>query len=246
MAIEIQPRDLAILRHVFAHRVATYDQVHRKFFSQNFESVSRNRIRKLVLEGYLRTSVCERGQSLIRVLSLTEKTWPLISQEWDFDVDKPHFHSESVKHDFGLTEVAFKFEKLSSFVRFLPENLLQSSSELAADPFFRDAIKLQSDGVLVLNDEDGGSFVFAVEYEISKKAPDRYIKKLEAYYRVGGIDGVLYVCGNQQILDAVARADRQARTGNESTVFLNLEANVLKSETRIIFKGVDGGGIGLN
>lgn len=245
MAIDIQVRDQRIMRHVFAHRVATYDQVRRKFFAKNFETVARNRIRKLVSHGYFRSFGAERDGILIRCLSLTEKAWPLISEKWGFDVDKPHFRSESVRHDFGLTEVALKFEGLQSFARFMPENLLQSSSALAADPLFRDIINLQSDGVLILKDKDGGSILYAVEYEISKKSPDRYLKKLGGYYQAGGIDGVLYVCGNQEIADAVARADRQARTGNESIVFLAGESGVLKSETKIIFKGVDCGGIGL-
>jgi hypothetical protein len=179
-------------------------------------------------------------------LSLTEKAWPLISENWGFDVDNPHFRSESVRHDFGLTEVALKFEGLQSFARFLPENLLQSSSALAVDPIFRDIIKLQSDGVLILKDKEGRSILYAVEYEISKKSPDRYLKKLRGYYQAGGIDGVLYVCGNQEIADAVARADQQARTENESIVFLAGESGVLKSETKMIFKGADGGGIGLS
>ncbi len=246
MAIDIQPRDRRIMRHVFAHRVLTYDQVRRKFFPKSFETVARNRIRKLVKHGYFRSFGAERNGVLIRCLSLTEKSWPLISEKWSCDVDHPHFRSESVEHDFRLADVALKFEGLQSFVRFLPENILQSSSVLAADPLFRDTINLQSDGVLVLKDTDGGSILYAVEHEISKKAPDRYIRKLNGYYQAGGIDGVLYVCGNQEIANAVAQADRQARTGNDSIVFLAGESSVLKSVSKIIFKGVDHGGIGLS
>lgn len=245
MPIDLQPRDLRIMRHVFVHRVATYDQIRRKFFSKNFETVARNRLRKLVKHGYFRSFGAERGGVLIRCLILTEKAWPIISEGWGYDVDNPHFRSESVEHDFRLAEVVLRFEKLQSFARFLSENLLQSSSALAADPIFRDTVNLQSDGVLVLKDKDGGSILYAVEYEISKKAPDRYIRKLEGYYQAGGIDGVLYVCGNQEIAAAVAQADRKIRTSNESIVFLAGEPGVLKSEAKIIFKGVNGGGIGL-
>ena len=245
MAIEIQPRDLRIMRHVFAHRVLTYDQIGRRFFPRNYETVARNRIRKLVKHGYFRSFGAEKKERLIRCLSLSEKSWPLISEKWGFDVDNPHFRSESAEHDFRLAEVALKFEVLQSFVRFLPENLLQSSSTLASDPLFRDAINLQSDGVLILKGNDGGKVLYAVEYEISKKSPDRYLRKLTGYYQAGGIDGVLYVCGNREITSAVAQADRKARTGNESIVFLSGESSVLKSETKIIFNGVDDGGIGL-
>ena len=245
MGIEIQARDLKIMRYVFAHRVMTYAQVQRKFFQNTFETVARNRIQKLVKNGYFRSFGAERNGELIRCLSLAEKSWPLISQKWGFEVDKPYFVSESIEHDFRLVEIAMKFEELRSFVRFLTENLLQSSSALAADPLFRDAINLQSDGVLVLKDKNGGSALYAVEFEISKKAPDRYFQKLESYYQSGGIDGVLYICGDQMIADAIAQADRKVRTESESIVFLAGESSVLKSDTRIIFKGVDQGGIGI-
>lgn len=245
MAIEIQPRDLKIMRHVFAHRVLTYDQISRRFFPKNYETVARNRIGKLVQHGYFRSFGAEKKKRLVRCLSLAEKSWPLISKKWGFEVDSPHFRSESVEHDFRLVEVALKFEGLQSFVRFLPENLLQSSSVLASDSIFRDAVNLQSDGVLILKGNDGGEILYAVEFEISKKAPDRYVRKLEGYYQAGGLDGVLYICGNQEITTAVAQADRKARTGNESIVFLAGESSVLKSETKIIFKNVDHGGIGL-
>jgi hypothetical protein len=245
MPVIIQPRDRRIMRHVFAHRVVTYDQVRRKFFPTNFETVSRKRIRKLVKHGYFRSSGAEYHGQLVRVLSLTEKSWPLIAEKWGFEVDKPYFRSESAEHDFRLAEIGLRFEKLTLFARFLPENLLQSSSFLASDPLYRDVVNLQSDGVLVLKGKEGRSILYAVEYEISKKAPERYARKLEGYYRAGGIDGVLYICGDQEIADSVARADRKARTGRDSIVFLALESGVLTSEAKIIFRGVDHGGIGL-
>ena len=245
MAVDIQPRDRRIMRHVFSFRVMSYGQVRSKFFPKRFETVARNRINKLVKGGYFRTFVAEKDGKNASCLGLAEKSWPLIAEKWDFEVDKPHFRSESIEHDLRLVDVALKFESLKLFEKFYPENVLQSSSSLAADPRFRDIRNLQSDGALILKDNRGGRILYAVEFEISKKSPDRYIQKLGAYYKAGGIDGVLYVCGNKEIADLIARSDRKARTGKDSIVYLAGEASVLKSDGKIIFRGVDQGGIAM-
>ena len=245
MAVNIQTRDRRIMEFAFSFRVVTYGQIRRKFFAKNYESASRNRIRSLVNHGYLRSISSEFENQLIRSVSINEKSWPLIAGKWGFEVDKPYFRSESIEHDFRLAEIGLRFEKLKLFDQFLPENLLQSSSYLAAHSLYRDMVNLQSDGALALKDADGTSFLYAVELEISKKAPERYVRKLEGYYRAGGIDGVIYVCGSQEIADLVARADRSVRTDKESIVYLGSESSVLSSREKIIFKGVDNAGIGL-
>jgi len=246
VAIEIQSRDTKIMRHLFRHRVMTYEQISRKFFSRKHGATTRNRLRKLVQHGFLRVFGVGVDGDLIRCYGLTEKAWPHIEHGWGVEIDKPHFRSESVVHDIGLAGVVQKFEGLSLFENFLSENVLQSSSALQMDPIFGAAVTLQSDGVLVAKDGAGGTVNYAIEYEVSKKAPDRYVRKLGGYYQASGIDGVLYVCGGQEIADAIARADRKARTGADSIVYFASENSVLKSENRIIFKGVDHGGIGLS
>ena len=246
MAIHIQPRDIRIMRQVYTFRVMTYDQVRRKFFADCYETVARNRLQKLIKYGYFKSFGMEIRGTIVRCLRLTEKAWPIISEKWSFHVDCPHFKSESIEHDVRLGEVILKFERLDLFERYFSENILQSSSTLKQDPVFSDSVNLQSDGVLVVKSLQGGSVVYAIEFEISKKAPDRYNRKLSSYYQANGLDGLLYICGNQEIVEAITQADRRVCTEGDSILYFATELSVLKSEDRIIFKGVDGGGIGLN
>lgn len=169
MAIHIQPRDIRIMRQVFTLRVMTYDQVRRKFFADCYETVARNRLQKLIKYGYFKSFGMEIRGTFVRCLRLTEKAWPIISEKWSFHVDCPHFKSESIEHDVRLGEVILKFEKLDLFERYFSENILQSSSTLKQDPVFSDSVNVQSDGVLILKSHEGGSAVYAIECEISKR-----------------------------------------------------------------------------
>ena len=245
MAIEIQHRDLQIMRFAFAFRVVTYSQIRRKFFAKNHESAARNRINLLSKHGYLKSIGTDSNGRLHKCVCPTEKAWSMIANSWDYEVDRPHFRSESIEHDFRLAEVSLKFEKLTLFQSFATENLLQSSSYLASHAYYRDLVNIQSDAALSMKDAEGTEFLYAIEFEISKKSPDRYRQKLGAYYKAGGIDGVIYICGSQEVLDLIARTDREIRTNEASVVYLGSEDDVLKSNEKMIFKASDGAGIGL-
>lgn len=245
MKIEIQPRDIEILRFVFKFRVVTYDQIRRKFFASRHESASRNRIRALAKSGFVRTFPKEADGLFYKCVCLTKEAWPLIRESFPFEVQTPYFESESPEHDHRIAEIAMRFEKLSLYEDMVTENLFQSSEEFKSQPEFRDLVIIQSDGALKLKDSEGTEFLYSVELEASKKTPERYAEKLAAYYRAGGIDGVLYICASQEIRDVIARADRQTCTAASSIVYLALESDVLNASGKLIFRSPKGVSIGL-
>lgn len=245
MKAQIQRRDHEILKYVFTFRVVTYDQVRRRFFAANRDSAARRRIRKLCSVHLLRAFYVHNEKRPVKCIGLTEKGWNTIARGWSFEIDRPHFQSESAEHDIRLARVHSRFEKLSLYADFLSENVLQSSSALKDKPEFRDLINIQADAALVLKDPNGRCYLYAVELEISRKTIERYQKKLTAYYRVGGIDGVIYVCANQEISDLIAKVDREIRTNKESIVYLGDEFGVLNSQGKMFFKNVERNGLGL-
>lgn len=245
MRILLQNRDRAILKEAFIFRVLTYEQIRRKFFANNKGSKARKRISQLCDVHLLKADFVGISNRPVKFVSLTEKGWSHIKASWPFVIDRPHFKSESVEHDLRLAEVYARFEKLSLFRDFLSENVLQSSSALKDNPEFRDLINLQADGVLILKDRNGRRYLYAVELEISKKTIERYQKKLSAYYRAGGISGVIYVCAHHEIMDLIAKIDREIRTDRKSVLYLGLEADVLKSQGKMFFKNVERDGLGL-
>ena len=245
MKIVIQHRDREILKHAFTFRVVTYRQVEQKFFRAKKDSAARRRIRKLCAVHLLQANHILCGKKSVKCLGLTEKGWNYIKKDWPFEIDRPHFKSESPEHDFRLAEVHSRFEKLKLYAEFFSENLLQSSSVLKDSPEFRDLINIQADGVLVLKDQSARKYVYAVELEVSKKTIDRYQKKLSAYYRIGSIDGVIYICANHEIRDLIAKVDREIRTDKNSILYLGDESSVLGSQGKMFFKNVESHGLGL-
>jgi hypothetical protein len=245
MKIVIQQRDREILKYVFTFRVVTYDQVRRKFFSENKDSAARKRIRELRAVKLLRSSYIEYNQKAVKCISLTEKGWGLIARSWPFEIDRPYLKSESPGHDFRLAEVHLCFEKLKLYEDFLSENLLQSSSVLKEKLELRGLINIQADGALILKDNSGRRYLYAVEFEASRKTIERYQKKLSSYYQVGGIDGVIYICADQGLKDLIVKVDREIRTGSDSIVYLGEESRVLSSQGKMFFKNVERNGLGL-
>lgn len=245
MKIVMQNRDREILKHAFMFRVVTYDQVRRRLFAANKDSAARRRIRKLCAVHLLRASFVHRDKKPVKCLSLTDKGWSFIARSWPFEIDRPHFQSESAEHDVRLAEVHSRLEKLNLYADFLSENVLQSSSVLKDKLEFRDLINIQADGALVLKDPGGRRYLYAVELEVSRKTIERYQKKLSAYYRIGGIDGVIYICAGQELKDLIAKVDREIRTGKESIVYLGDESGVLNSQGKMFFKNVESNGLGL-
>lgn len=245
MGLAIQKRDIQILKYVFSFRVVSYEQIQRRLFPKSHASAARRRIRALCEENFLRQEFTAVSNKVVRCVSVTDKAWPFISGLWTFEIDSPYFKSESPNHDIRLAEVASRFERLTSFRSLVTENLLQSASALLENPIYRDLATLQADGALSLNGPDGRPYVYGIELEVNRKSLERYNEKLASYYKAGGIDGVIYVCSDKEVMNLVARADRNVRTGRDSIVYMGLESSVLESHGKIYFKNVESKGIAL-
>lgn len=235
MDLEIQERDIQIMKFVFACRVVTYDQIARRQFAKSHGSIARRRIRKLADQGYFKISMIELFKKGVRIVQPLPAVWPHINEKWPFVVDRPHFKSESPEHDVRMAEVFMRFEKLKCYRNFFTENLLQSSSALAVDPRFRDPAKLQSDGALTIQDTGGQLRVYAIELELSKKSMDAYRQKFVDYYLARGIDGVLYVSPEREIGQIITRVDHDISKERDSIMHFSLEKDVVCKTDKLIF-----------
>jgi DNA-binding PadR family transcriptional regulator len=245
MALEIQERDTRILKFVFACKVASYPQIVQRCFSGCDKSIAYRRIRKLCKDGFLKPFVATNHELEIKYVETTEKAWKAIREQWSFEIDRPHYRSESPLHDLRLNEIFFSLEKLASFRSFYTENLLQSSSALAQEPNLRDLAKFQADGALTIAGRENRSYTYGVELEISKKIPDRYREKLASYYMARKISGVIYICSEREILNSLAQVDAEIRGEKKSILFLGLEDEVLKANGKMYFKNAKEQGIEL-
>ena len=232
----IQERDLKVLKYIFENRVTTLEQIRKLAFTDRRKTVFYRRILKLADEGYIvRTPVIAENNRSYWNCSPNEKGLRPVSDSWPFEIDKPLFKSESPAHDIRLGDIRFKLEMLERFESFYPENLLQSSKELANHYLYEDLIGQQPDGALNLLLPNGGSRLFALEFELNKKAPERYQKKLSGYYKTDGIDGVIYICSKQDLIDRIAKVDSDIRGRDRSILYFALEQDVLSNSEKITF-----------
>lgn len=240
MKIIIQQRDIQILKFVFACRVVSYDQIIRRHFPKTDEAIARRRIRKLAESGYLQISIRYVNGKAVRTVQPLPAIWSVISEKWPFGINVPHFKSKSPEHDVRAAEVFMKFEKLKCFRSYFTENLLQSSSDLAEDPRFRDLAKIQADGALSLEDAKGNLRVYGVEYELSKKSPDGYKEKITDYFLAKGIDGVFYISPMQEVQTLLTRVESEIGHNRVPLVWFKPEDTAQDDSNKIIFKNREG------
>ena len=223
------------MRFVFACRVVTYGQITRRHFPKTKPVVARRRIRALADQGYFKTGVIELNGKVMRTVQPLPTTWSLIKDKWPFEVDRPHFKSESIEHDVRLTEILLRFEKMKCYRSFLSENLLQSSTGLANDPRLGGLSKIQPDGVLTIVDQKGCQRIYAVELELSRKSLELYRQKFIDYYLARGLDGVLYISSKPDIESAITNIDLEFSQRRESIMRFTAEKNVLGDSPKVIF-----------
>ena len=240
MALEIQERDTRVLKFVFACKVASYQQIVRRCFSASDKSAGYRRIRKLCEAGYLKPLSVVAQPDEVKYVETTEKAWKLIKELWSFEIDRPHFRSESPLHDIRLNELFFRLEKLKSVRAFYTENLLQSSSLLAQEPNLGDLAKIQADGALVIVGTNNRLLTYGVELETSKKTPERYRAKIASYYTARRISGVIYTFSEREIANSLARVDDEVRGERPSIMLLGNEIEVLKAKEKIQFRTIQG------
>jgi len=233
--VELQERDYEILKLVFSFRVVTLSQIARRHFPGKHKSIWERRVSQLCRDGFMKSGAIMRNGRMEKCLFPCTKAAETLVNAWRFEIDKPLFKSESPEHDVRLAELGLKLERLAGFRMFLPENLLQSSSELAQDSILADFVKVQADGALAMKVQNGEQQVFAVEMELTPKHIARYKDKLASYYLADTVDGILYVCGTQEIVNCLAEADEAARGRHESILHLALEKDAVGPGEKVIF-----------
>ena len=84
---------------------------------------------------------------------------------------------------------------------------------------------------------NGRRYLYALEYELNKKAPARYKEKLTSYYTSRHIQGLIYISAAQEILHSLARVNAEICRERRSILFQALESDVLKSTGKLRFHG---------
>ena len=240
MGLQLQPRDVAILKDVFRFRVKSYEQIRVQFFLGRHESVCYERLRELCEARYLNCFSHVVDNRSHKYVETTDLAWKVIRRAFKYEMDQPHLKSESPLHDIRFADVASRFEKLHCFAELWPENLLRSSSSLAEQPGLNELFLIEADAALKVTAPNGRRYLYALEYELNKKSPARYKEKLTNYYTNRHLQGVIYVDGSPEIFNSLARLNAEVCGEKRSILFQALESDVLNSSSKLRFQGHQG------
>lgn len=244
MAIELQRRDLMMIKFIYTFGAATYDQIRKKFFQNQHKTAAYGRIQKLRKHGYLETFWHLRDNRPQKCIKLKEKTAPLLERLWKERINNPLIGIESLTEALCMQEISLRFEKLKMFKRMLSLRVIQGSSILSNDPKYSHLSFQRCSGILEL-EKDGDEFRFPIELEFVRRVHSFYERKLREHYSNSSIDGVIVLCLDHETMDLIAKADREVCKDEQSIVYLALASSVIESSGSIILTSVSGTRIGL-
>ena len=237
MGFRLQARDVAILKDVFRYRVQSYEQIRTRLFADAHCTACSRRIRALCAAGYLKSFSHVVGDRSYRYVETTDRGWLAVRNQFTYDMNRPHLKSESPLHDIRFADVASRFEELGCLAEFWPENLIRSSTALSETEALLDLLAHETDAALVVTAPNGRRYLYALEYELNKKAPARYKEKLASYYACRDLQGLIYVSATQEILNSLARQNAEICREKRSILFQALESDVLNSSGKLRFQG---------
>ena len=233
-------RDLNIFQFFYEQKVATLNQVGRKFFSGKQKQAAHKRLSRLNSGGYIDRAGVIHRKKLTVAYRLKVKGFEALAPYYRYRVVSPRLKSDSASHDLGLVDVRDRMEPTEMVEKFVTENMLQTCEELALEKGFDACARLNSDAALVVRMRTG-VFQVALEYEVSDKAASRYDSKLVEYYLSPSIASVLYLCGNARIENLIYQADVRMRQKSESKVYCCRVQVIHNANAPMVFRNQAGG-----
>ena len=229
-------RDLQILCMIFESKIMSHKQIGNLFFPNvSTQTVSR-RLQKIMNLGFIQKNPISVDNKIICAFSLTHCGLAKIKPILPYEVTTESKSSECPLHDIALNDVRQAFEAKDAVQNYYTENILQTCKEFKSDEQFRSFIYLNSDALAKV-DSKVGILNLAIEFDRTHKSKDRYLKKVNSYYVMRGVDGVLYICASKHILNLLLKVDKEIaeRHKRAHKVFFALLEDVTSVTDKLIF-----------
>ena len=199
---EVTERDIEIVRWLGRHRVATAEQVMRRF--EMHRTKTYDRLRVLVAAGLVRH---EEG---IRSRRLYLATIPGQSVA-GLDLPRATVSASSIAHDLAVVDAAIELERHQT-IRVLSEREIRRAGS-SANPYHLRVAGYGSSGKRgawpdLVVEQLAGDNIDAVEIELSLKARDRLREKLLAY-SVSRYRKVIYLTGHRSVSNTINQVSRE-------------------------------------
>ena len=231
-------RDFEILQFLFESKIVTKDQIKLYFFKGSSNSAVNHRLSKLLSLNLIGRIPLDMRQKTVYGYSITLKGLNRVNHLLPYKCEKIH-QSDYPLHDTILVDIRKAFESKNSIKKYYTENILQCCTEFRNDTRFQSFVELNSDGAILM-DTKIGILDLAIEFDAHQKSDEWYRDKINDYYFRQKIDGVLYICANQYILDALLKVDGEVSRRHRCypKMYFALVDDVIHAKDEMIFKNV--------
>ena len=228
------------MRLLFESKVLSREQINNQFFPDVSKHTVNRRLRKIVDLGLIKGKPVATGQKIFYGYSLTKRGLAKVKPILPYKVTATRSSSECPLHDLSLNDIRKVFESKDAVQRYYTENVLQTCTELQNDEKFQPFIELNSDAMAEV-DSKIGVLNLAIEFDATHKNKRRYNEKIDDYYVENGVDGVLYICANKYILNALLKVDNEVSERHvcDHKLYFALLEDVTGSTGELTFRNAD-------
>ena len=214
----------------------SWEQIGSRFFSNVSKDTVNRRLRKLVDVDLIKRTTAYVGRRAISGYSLTQGGLAKVTPTLPYGVKTKATRSKCSLHDIALNDIRKVFESKRTVQGYYTENVLQARTDLQANEWFQPFIELNSDAMAEV-DSKVGTLHLAIELDTTHKSHRSYRRKLNAYYGRRRIDGVLYICADEYILQTLCELDSEAAEQHHSDhkLYFALLADVTGAEGKLTF-----------
>ena len=240
-------RDLQILRLIFESKIMSREQIGNHFFPEGSAQTTNRRLLKIMKLGLINRKPIAIDNKIIYVYSLTKNGLTKINSLLTYEVRTEKRISDCPLHAIALNEIRLAFEAKSTVQRYYTENVLQSCIDFKSDEQFRSFVELNSDAMAEVNTRIG-VLNLAIEFDTTHKSKERYQQKVNAYYVKQGVDGVLYICANEHILERLLEIDNAVANRHrcKHKLYFTLLKDVTDTPKELTFTNVKRGIFSVN
>ena len=236
IGVVLAERDWGIMRLLFENKIVSREQIGDRFFPNVSKDTVNRRLRKLIDVNLIRRTTEYIGRKAISGYSLTQSGLAKITPMLPYEVKTKATRSKCPLHEIALNDIRQVFESKRTVQGYYTKNVLQTRTDFTNNEWFEPFIKLNSDAMVEV-DSKVGTLHLAIEFDTAHKSPRSYRRKLNAYYGQPNVDGVLYVCADERILQTLLKLDREATKRHTCypKLYFSLLDDVTESESKMTF-----------
>lgn len=226
-------RDCKLFKYLFENKIATRDQIARDVFKSVGKQVINDRLLKLTKAKYIESSPIVWHKKILFTYELCQNGVQILKRHYPYHITGRGHKSNSIKHDLSLVDLRFAFQRMGLVTNYFTEAMLQSCTEFEDSEDLCQFVAVNSDAVIEVTTTKR-VYYFAIEYEASDKAKDRYYKKLTDYHTSGKIPAVLFICKHKAIMKLVKSIEKDiCSQGFNRIIYFSMLGNVLNTTGRM-------------